>query len=173
MLAPLHHSTHATTRQTSHGTPRPSSLTPAGVLLLLAGTDPYYLVDAGVAAAAALSGGAKPRAQKRLPPSLDAFGWCTWDAFYSTVSARGLQEGLASLNSGGVYPRLLIIDDGWQLTDVDAPYSKAPTSQLADKMKVQGQAKEFLETTQVGGGGFSGRDFWRLCGDVEFGIEHE
>lgn len=79
--------------------------TPPGVLLLLAGTDPFYLVDAGVAAAAALSGGAKPRAHKRLPPSLDAFGWCTWDAFYSTVSARGLQEGLASLHSGGVFPR--------------------------------------------------------------------
>ncbi|KIY97157.1 hypothetical protein MNEG_10808 [Monoraphidium neglectum] len=118
------------------------------VLMLLAGTDPFYLVDAGVAAAAALSGGAKPRAHKRLPPSLDAFGWCTWDAFYSTVSARGLAEGLASLHSGGVYPRLLIIDDGWQLTDVDAGYSQAPTSQLADKMKVKGTAKEFLETTQ-------------------------
>lgn len=117
---------------------------------MAAGTDPFYLVDAGVAAAAALSGGAKPRAHKRLPPSLDAFGWCTWDAFYSTVSARGLAEGLGSLQSGGVFPRLLIIDDGWQLTDVDAPYSKAPTSQLADKMKVKGAAKEFVETTQVG-----------------------
>jgi raffinose synthase len=103
-----------------------------------------------VAAAAALSGGAKPRAHKRMPPSLDAFGWCTWDAFYSTVSARGLAEGLASLHSGGVYPRLLIIDDGWQLTDVDdGPYSRAPTSQLADRMKVKGSAKEFVETTQV------------------------
>ncbi len=103
-----------------------------------------------MAAAAALSGGAKPRAHKRMPPSLDAFGWCTWDAFYSTVSARGLAEGLASLHSGGVYPRLLIIDDGWQLTDVDdGPYSRAPTSQLADRMKVKGSAKEFVETTQV------------------------
>jgi hypothetical protein len=96
--------------------PPPSPPTPrTGVLLLLAGTDPYYLVDAGVAAAAALSGGAKPRAHKRLPPSLDAFGWCTWDAFYSTVSARGLAEGLSSLHSGGVFPKLLIIDDGWQV----------------------------------------------------------
>lgn len=52
---------------------------------------------------------------------------------------------------------MLIIDDGWQLTDVDAPYAKAPTSQLADKMKVQGNAKEFLETTQV---------CIRLCGEA-------
>lgn len=130
---------------------RPNAPTrhPTGALLLLAGTDPFYLVDAGVAVAAALSGGAKPRAHKRLPPSLDAFGWCTWDAFYSTVSARGLAEGLSSLHSGGVYPRMLIIDDGWQLTDVDAgPYSRALTSQVAEKMKVQGTTKEFLETTE-------------------------
>lgn len=40
---------------------------------------------------------------------------CTWDAFYSTVSARGLLEGLDSLATGGVSPQLLIIDDGWQV----------------------------------------------------------
>jgi hypothetical protein len=41
---------------------------------------------------------------------------CTWDAFYSTVSARGLVEGLGSLHAGGIVPRLLIIDDGWQVS---------------------------------------------------------
>lgn len=60
-------------------------------------------------------GGAAPRSTKSQPPSLDVFGWCTWDAFYSSVSARGLSEGLASLVQGGVQPRLLIIDDGWQV----------------------------------------------------------
>lgn len=40
---------------------------------------------------------------------------CTWDAFYSTVSARGLVEGLSSLHAGGIAPKLLIIDDGWQV----------------------------------------------------------
>jgi hypothetical protein len=40
---------------------------------------------------------------------------CTWDAFYSTVSARGLVEGLGSLAAGGLSPQLLIIDDGWQV----------------------------------------------------------
>ena len=54
-----------------------------------AGWDPFDLVDRAVAAAAFLSGGAKPRAEKRLPPSLDVFGWCTWDAFYSKISGRG------------------------------------------------------------------------------------
>ncbi|WIA40450.1 hypothetical protein OEZ86_013807 [Tetradesmus obliquus] len=110
------------------------------VLLMACGTDPFHLVDAGVAAAAALSGGAAPRAAKHLPASLDGFGWCTWDAFYSTVSARGLVEGLGSLAAGGLSPQLLIIDDGWQLTDVDPPYGKAPTAQLADKLAGEGTA---------------------------------
>jgi hypothetical protein len=48
---------------------------PAGVLLMACSTDPFHLVDAGVAAAAALSGGAAPRAAKQLPASLDGFGW--------------------------------------------------------------------------------------------------
>jgi hypothetical protein len=80
-----------------------------------AGSDPYELINQGVAAAAQLSGTSKALADKELPPSLDLFGWCTWDAFYSTVSARGLQEGLQSFTDGGVQPRLLIIDDGWQV----------------------------------------------------------
>lgn len=58
-------------------------------LYMAAGWDPYQLVDRAVAGAAAISGGAKPRTEKVLPPSLDVFGWCTWDAFYSRVSARG------------------------------------------------------------------------------------
>lgn len=47
----------------------------SGALLLACGSDPFQLVDAGVAAAAALSGGAAPRSIKQLPASLDGFGW--------------------------------------------------------------------------------------------------
>ena len=56
---------------------------------MAAGWDPFELVDRAVAGAASLSGGAKPRTEKKLPPSLDVFGWCTWDAFYSKISGRG------------------------------------------------------------------------------------
>jgi raffinose synthase len=38
------------------------------------------------------------------------------------VSAAGIAEGLRSLSAGGVPPRLLIVDDGWQCTDVDEQY---------------------------------------------------
>lgn len=61
-----------------------------GALLCAAGWEPFSLVEHAVAVAGSLSGGAKPRRLKQLPPSLNAFGWCTWDAFYSTVSARGV-----------------------------------------------------------------------------------
>jgi hypothetical protein len=197
---------HRTRLLNTHHTPR-------------AGADPYELINQGVAAAARLSGTSKALADKELPPSLDLFGWCTWDAFYSTVSARGLQEGLQSFAEGGVQPRLLIIDDGWQvrgaaglrsraaalpgglrrqrvawpsaascaaqapsppnnaaltkltrrttntppppqMTEVDEPFRKAPTGQLADQVAEQlpkselaselaGELNELLDTTEA------------------------
>ena len=88
-----------------------------------AGPDPLALAEAAVLAAASLSGPARPRADKGRgdgsgkPPSfVDAFGWCTWDAFYSKVSAKGVSEGVAALRSGGAPPRFVIVDDGWQVT---------------------------------------------------------
>jgi Raffinose synthase or seed imbibition protein Sip1 len=40
---------------------------------------------------------------------------------------QGVAEGLASLQAGGIYPRTLIIDDGWQMTEVDEDYAAATT----------------------------------------------
>ncbi|OAY68448.1 putative galactinol--sucrose galactosyltransferase 2 [Ananas comosus] len=54
------------------------------------------------------------REKKKLPSFLDWFGWCTWDAFYTDVTAEGVRHGLQSLAEGGTPPRFLIIDDGWQ-----------------------------------------------------------
>ena len=36
-----------------------------------------------------------------MPPWLDVFGWCTWDAFYSSVCAKDLPAGLGTLRAGG------------------------------------------------------------------------
>lgn len=58
-------------------------------LYIATGPDPFKLIESAVADAAALSGGSKPLSEKQLPPTLDVFGWCTWDAFYSRVSAQG------------------------------------------------------------------------------------
>jgi hypothetical protein len=37
----------------------------------------------------------------------------------------GLHDGVRSLVEGGVPPGFLIIDDGWQCTDVDEPLRQA------------------------------------------------
>ena len=71
-------------------------------LYLAAGTDPYELVDKAVAAAAKLSGTSKARQDKALPEVVDVFGWCTWDAYYSKVSARG-EVALALLRGARGY----------------------------------------------------------------------
>jgi len=91
-------------------------------LLLACGDDPFALIEAAVPEAAKYSGTAKPLREKRLPPSIDKFAWCSWDAFYSSVSAQGLMEGVRSLSAGGVPPKMVIIDDGWQSTDLDAEF---------------------------------------------------
>lgn len=135
------------------------------MVLVMAGRDPYALVEEAVTEAAARSGGARPLRDKRLPPNIDVFGWCaaaggwagggvmsartcrrrpppncrrtaitsylcqpnplppnrcSWDSYYSAVSASGLSDAVQSLSSGGAPPRWVVIDDGWQCTEVRA-----------------------------------------------------
>ena len=33
----------------------------------------------------------------QLPSFVDWFGWCTWDAFYTDVTAEGVKQGLKRL----------------------------------------------------------------------------
>jgi stachyose synthetase len=57
--------------------------------------------------------------EKTLPNLVDKFGWCTWDAFYLTVNPIGVFHGLEGFSKGGVEPRFVIIDDGWQSFSLD------------------------------------------------------
>ncbi|CAO2831719.1 unnamed protein product [Amaranthus hypochondriacus] len=79
-----------------------------------AGTNPYEVVNRAVKAVEKHMQTFRHREKKRLPSFVDWFGWCTWDAFYTDVTAEGVEEGLNSLSKGGAPPRFLIIDDGWQ-----------------------------------------------------------
>lgn len=60
----------------------------------------------------------------------------------------GLHIGLQSLVNGGIQPKLLIIDDGWQSTDVDAEL-RQPVSQklrLSEPMPALDETEsEFIE----------------------------
>ncbi|KAJ6680052.1 hypothetical protein OIU79_019713 [Salix purpurea] len=57
--------------------------------------------------------------EKAAPSLVDKFGWCTWDAFYLTVEPAGVCHGLNDFVEGGVSPRFIIIDDGWQSINID------------------------------------------------------
>ncbi|XP_045796860.1 stachyose synthase [Trifolium pratense] len=57
--------------------------------------------------------------EKTIPNLADKFGWCTWDAFYLTVNPVGVFHGLDDFTKGGVEPRFVIIDDGWQSISID------------------------------------------------------
>ncbi|KAG6769209.1 hypothetical protein POTOM_024826 [Populus tomentosa] len=79
-----------------------------------AGTNPFEVINQAVKAVEKHLQTFLHREKKRMPSFLDWFGWCTWDAFYTDVTAEGVEEGLKSLSDGGTPPRFLIIDDGWQ-----------------------------------------------------------
>jgi raffinose synthase len=92
-------------------------------LFLSVGRDPYAMANAGARAVMAKMGTGKLRTEKPTPDFTDFFGWCTWDSFYREVSAGKVREGLASFAAGGVEPRFLILDDGWQ------DYKRMPTGE--------------------------------------------
>jgi len=86
-----------------------------GVALFVSvGNDPYPMAETGARAVMKFLGTGKLRVEKKTPDFADQFGWCTWDSFYKKVSADGVRQGLESFRRGGVEPRLLILDDGWQ-----------------------------------------------------------
>ncbi|KAG8100323.1 hypothetical protein GUJ93_ZPchr0013g36255 [Zizania palustris] len=79
-----------------------------------AGTNPFHAITQAVKAVEKHMQTFHHREKKKLPSFLDWFGWCTWDAFYTDVTADGVKQGLGSFAKGGTPPRFLIIDDGWQ-----------------------------------------------------------
>ncbi|KAL5197001.1 hypothetical protein ABZP36_000513 [Zizania latifolia] len=79
-----------------------------------AGTNPFHTITQAVKAVEKHMQTFHHREKKKLPSFLDWFGWCTWDAFYTDVTADGVKQGLRSFATGGTPPRFLIIDDGWQ-----------------------------------------------------------
>ncbi len=87
----------------------------SGVFLYLAlDADPYALMENG-------AGDVKKRLGIRTTRWTDThreftreLGWCTWDAFYQDVSHDKVREGLQSFKDGGITPKYLILDDGWQ-----------------------------------------------------------
>ena len=103
-------------------------------LFVAAGSDPYKLLEYAYRVVSArmgkrklqvcfespdrstLTGTFRTRDKKPLVPGTDKFGYCTWDAFYSSVDGDKVQTAVDSLKAIGVPPKFVIIDDGWQST---------------------------------------------------------
>ncbi|KAL8529897.1 hypothetical protein ACS0TY_007095 [Phlomoides rotata] len=80
------------------------------------GDNPFELIKDSIKILANHKGTFSHLENKKVPAHLDWFGWCTWDAFYTDVTPKGIKDGLQSFKDGGISPKFLIIDDGWQET---------------------------------------------------------
>jgi raffinose synthase len=83
-------------------------------LFVAAGEGPFELLERGARAVQSRLATGPLRADKPLPAFVDHFGWCTWDAFYTDVSAEKVRAGLEMFRGAGVAPKFIILDDGWQ-----------------------------------------------------------
>jgi raffinose synthase len=91
--------------------------TEALLAFVASGSDLHELVQRASPEVAQRLGTVRLRHRDHPPDFVDQFGWCTWDAFYRDVSHERVKEGLESFRAGGVSPRVVILDDGWQSTN--------------------------------------------------------
>ncbi|KAM0912116.1 hypothetical protein ACQ4PT_013019 [Festuca glaucescens] len=101
------------------GDPAVESFEGTHLVYVGAGSDPFEVITNAVKAVERHLQTFSHREKKKMPDMLNWFGWCTWDAFYTDVTAQGVKEGLQSLEKGGAAPKFVIIDDGWQSVSMD------------------------------------------------------
>ncbi|RZC65960.1 hypothetical protein C5167_009644 [Papaver somniferum] len=89
------------------------------LVYVAAGSDPFHVITNSVKAVERHLQTFSHREKKKMPDMLNWFGWCTWDAFYTDVTSEGVKQGLESFEKGGVSPKFVIIDDGWQSVAMD------------------------------------------------------
>ncbi|KAG0524699.1 hypothetical protein BDA96_07G233900 [Sorghum bicolor] len=101
------------------GDPDVESFEGSHLVFVGAGSDPFEVITNSVKVVERHLQTFSHREKKKMPDMLNWFGWCTWDAFYTNVTAQGVKKGLQSFEKGGVSPRFVIIDDGWQSVAMD------------------------------------------------------
>jgi raffinose synthase len=84
------------------------------VLAITFGRNPYKMIDE-LYAAGMQSMGEKAclRRNKVYPPALENIGWCTWNAYGSSVNREKVMEGVRSFSKLHFPLPLVLIDDGW------------------------------------------------------------
>ncbi|KAI3686161.1 hypothetical protein L1987_79834 [Smallanthus sonchifolius] len=89
------------------------------LVFVAAGPDPFDAITNAVKSVESHLQTFSHRERKKMPNMLNWFGWCTWDAFYTDVTSEGVKQGLESFQKGGISPKFVIIDDGWQSVGMD------------------------------------------------------
>lgn len=96
------------------------------------GSDPFDVITNAVKTVEGHLQTFNHRERKKMPDMLNWFGWCTWDAFYTNVTAEGVKQGLESFEQGGIPPKFVIIDDGWQSVGMDPTSEKTEADNCAN-----------------------------------------
>ena len=94
------------------------------VMILACAKSPYEAIKRAMEECRRALGTFELLENKHLPETVDVFGWCTWDAFYTDVTPDGIEHGVQTLQKGGTPARFVIIDDGWQSVLPDKSYRK-------------------------------------------------
>ncbi|KAJ0571613.1 putative galactinol--sucrose galactosyltransferase [Helianthus annuus] len=102
------------------------------LVFVAAGPDPFDVITNAVKSVERHLQTFSHRERKKMPNMLDWFGWCTWDAFYTDVTSEGVKQGLESFQKGGISPKFIIIDDGWQSVGMDPTSVEAKADNTAN-----------------------------------------
>ncbi|KAL8469571.1 hypothetical protein ACS0TY_032424 [Phlomoides rotata] len=102
------------------------------LVFVAAGSDPFDVITNAVKTVEGHLQTFSHRERKKMPDMLNWFGWCTWDAFYTNVTAQGVKQGLESFQQGGISPKFVIIDDGWQSVGMDPISEKTQADNSAN-----------------------------------------
>ncbi|GAB2228650.1 hypothetical protein Droror1_Dr00022772 [Drosera rotundifolia] len=101
------------------GDPAVGGFEGTNLVYVAAGSDPFDVIANVVKSIKRHLQTFSHRERKKMPDMLNWFGWCTWYAFYTDVIAEGVGQGLESMKKGGIHPKFVIIDDGWQSVGMD------------------------------------------------------
>ncbi|XP_071702954.1 probable galactinol--sucrose galactosyltransferase 1 isoform X2 [Rutidosis leptorrhynchoides] len=102
------------------------------LVFVAAGSDPFDVITNAVKSVERHLQTFSHLERKKMPDMLNWFGWCTWDAFYTEVTSEGVKQGLESFEKGGVSPKFVIIDDGWQSVGMDPSSVEAKADNTAN-----------------------------------------
>jgi hypothetical protein len=74
-------------------------------------------------------------------------GFCTWDAFYSSVDSDKVSSGLDSLRDAGVTVKYVILDDGWQSTALSSKGKDRDKDKEKDRSRTSKEKKLLKSST--------------------------